>query len=187
MSTYDHKKAVSLIISAVVGMSILLLPALVVNAYQLSGNDVLNSEELKVVSLLAINDQPGPSPDLSPAQIIALQLKALQANDATDEGIAITFNFASPANKEATGPLEQFKELVKNPVYEPMLNFRSYTANKIHIEDNEAQQIAIITDKNGNKAAYLFSLSKQTGGPYKGCWMTDSVIRLQYEEKRLKV
>lgn len=131
-------------------------------------------------------DQPMPSPDLLPQQVVALQLKALQENDEANTGIAITFNFAAPENKAYTGPLNKFIQLVKNPVYAPLLNFKKCEINKIHIEGDEAQQIVIITDQNGRKAAYLFSLSKQQSGPYQHCWMTDSVIRLAYEDKLVK-
>jgi hypothetical protein len=137
--------------------------------------------------LLTFNtDQPMPSPDLLPQQVVAIQLKALQNNDETNNGIAITFNFAAPENKTYTGPLDRFIQLVKNPVYAPLLNFKKCEVNKIHIEGEEAQQIVIITDQHGKKAAFLFSLSKQKNGPYQHCWMTDSVIRLAYEEKLVK-
>ncbi|QHT65648.1 DUF4864 domain-containing protein [Rhodocytophaga rosea] len=131
-------------------------------------------------------DQPMPSPDILPQQVVAIQLKALQDNDETNTGISITFNFAAPDNKAYTGPLDKFIQLVKNPVYAPLLNFKKCEVNKIHIEGDEAQQIVIITDQTGKKSAFLFSLSKQQNGPYQNCWMTDSVIRLAYEDKLVK-
>lgn len=130
-----------------------------------------------------IAEMPMPSPNLSPQHVIAIQLKALQNNDIHDTGIEIAFNFAAPENKSFTGPIENFKQMVKNAQYEPLLNFRKCETNRIHIEGNEAQQIAIITDKNGRKAAYLFSLAKQQKGPFQNCWMVESVIRIAYEEK----
>lgn len=126
-------------------------------------------------------DLPMPSPDLSPGEVVKIQLKALQHNNDQDNGIAITFNFASPGNKAFTGPLDRFKLLVKNPAYEPMLNFQSYRAGKMMIQGRQAQQAVIITDQDGNQAAYVFTLSKQTNSPYQGCWMTDSVLRVEME------
>ena len=35
---------------------------------------------------------------------------------------ALTWNFASPANKQVTGPIERFIPMVKTPAYEPMLH-----------------------------------------------------------------
>ncbi len=130
---------------------------------------------------------PMPSPNLLPQQVVAIQLKALRDNDIQDTGIEIAFNFAAPENKAFTGPLENFKQMVKNTQYEPLLNFKKCETNRMHIEGNEAQQIAIITDKNGRKAAYLFSLAKQQKGLFQGCWMVESVIRIAYEEKMVRV
>ncbi|MBC7921110.1 MAG: DUF4864 domain-containing protein [Ferruginibacter sp.] len=126
-------------------------------------------------------DQPMPSPDLSPAEVVAIQLKALQQNDAQDNGIAVAFNFASPTNKAATGPLNRFKLLVRNPLYEPLLNFRSFRAGKVVMEQGQAHQVIVVTDQQGNQAAFLFSLSKQNRTPHQDCWMTDSVVRLETE------
>jgi hypothetical protein len=129
------------------------------------------------------SDKPTPKPDISPDEVVSIQLKALQENDEKDKGIETVFSFTSPENKKYTGPLDFFKAMVKNPTYEPLLNMRKYDARKIHVEGNSAQQVVVVTDKNGQKAAFLFTLSKQAEGNYKGCWMTNSVIRLAYEEK----
>jgi hypothetical protein len=126
---------------------------------------------------------PVPKPELSPEEVIAIQLKAFQENDEKDRGIETVFSFAAPENKKYTGPLDFFKAMVKNPTYDPLLNLKKYNPRKMHVEGNSAQQIVVITDRTGKKAAYLFTLSRQTGGPYKGCWMTSSVIRLAYEDK----
>lgn len=124
-------------------------------------------------------DQPVPSPDLSPSEVIDIQLKALQQNDDRNNGIEVAFNFASPTNKAATGPLNRFTLLVRNPLYEPMLNFRSSRAGKVVMKKGQAHQVIIVTDQQGNQAAFLFSLSKQSQTPHQNCWMTDSVVRLE--------
>src|SRR6185437_12206552 len=48
---------------------------------------------------------PIPKPELTPGQVVEIQLEALQFNDkpAKDAGIATTFRFASPGNRKATG------------------------------------------------------------------------------------
>lgn len=127
-------------------------------------------------------DQPMPSPDLLPHEVVTLQVKALQRNNERDNGIEITFNFASPDNKAVTGPLNRFKELVRNPLYEPMLNFRSYRLGEMIYEEKTAQQVILLRDKNGTPAAFLFTLSRQTQPPYQDCWMTDSVMRIEMEK-----
>jgi hypothetical protein len=50
-----------------------------------------------------------PRPELSPEQVVQYQAEALQHNDEpkTDAGIERAFRFASPSNKQMTGPLEK--------------------------------------------------------------------------------
>jgi hypothetical protein len=131
-------------------------------------------------------DQPMPSSDLLPHEVVMLQLKALQRNDERDDGIEVTFNFASPGNKAVTGPLSRYKQLVRNPLYEPIINFRSYRLGEMVIEEGQAQQVLLLTDKYGNRVAYLFTLSRQTQSPYQDCWMTDSVMRIEMG-KRIEI
>ncbi|MDO1445020.1 DUF4864 domain-containing protein [Rhodocytophaga aerolata] len=145
--------------------------------------DSLVANIQKTTHYFAHYTHPSPRPDLSPEDVIAIQLKAFQENDHNDTGIETVFSFAAPENKKYTGPLDFFKAMVKNPTYDPLLNLKKYTPQKLRVEGNTAQQIIVITDRVGKKAAYLFTLSKQTEGPYKDCWMTSSVIRLAYEDK----
>jgi hypothetical protein len=145
--------------------------------------DTNHTEKLFNLFTAFLSEKPVPKPDFSPEQVVAIQLRAFQENDEKDRGIETVFGFASPENKKYTGPLDFFKAMVKNPTYEALLNLKKYDARKVHIEGNSAQQIVVITDKNGKKAAFLFTLTRQTEGLHKGCWMTSSVIRLAYEDK----
>ena len=133
-------------------------------------------------------DSLHPSPELSPAEVIRIQVEALGRNDSPhkDAGIEITFRFASPTNKMATGPLDRFIQLVSNPGYRPMLNHQEAPYGEIQVKDNEAMQPVILTTKNGEHIGYVFFLSKQAGGSYDACWMTDIVVPVerQHEQKR---
>ena len=85
--------------------------------------------------------QTEPDPSLSPQDVVSIQIEALQHNDTPyeDRGIEITFNFASPTNKRMTGPLEQFKAMVRNPVYGPMIDHRSAKYETVKVEGDFAQ------------------------------------------------
>lgn len=126
-------------------------------------------------------DLPMPSPDFSPQEVIQLIVDSLRENDEADMGIEVTFNFASPGNKSATGPLENFKQLVKEPLFQPMLSFTYYKSSDLVTDGERAQQIIILQDDYGNDAGYLFTLTKQSDAVYQDCWMTDSVRRVKPE------
>jgi len=127
-----------------------------------------------------------PSPAHSPDEVTRLQLEALAANDDPheDAGIEVAFRFASPANKRVTGPLARFILMVHNPLYRPLLHHRAVRYGTIQVQDDHARQSVIVTARDGEHVAYVFALSKQKGGPCDGCWMTDSVLRIEGEEVR---
>jgi hypothetical protein len=59
-----------------------------------------------------------PSPSLSPIEVVEAQLVALQRND-----VQTCFRFASPANKQATGPWQRFEMMVRQtPAYAPLVD-----------------------------------------------------------------
>ncbi len=123
--------------------------------------------------------QTEPDPSLSPQDVVSIQIEALRNNDTPyqDRGIEVTFNFASPANKRMTGPLERLKVMVRNPVYGPMINHRSAEYRNVRVEGDVAQIDVILNSNEGQYLGYRFILSRQHGNEYEGSWMTDAVYR----------
>lgn len=128
-----------------------------------------------------------PDPSLSPDQVVKAQLFALKHNDepTKDAGIRTAFAFASPANRVATGPIERFILLVKNPQYASMLNYRTETFDPVEIFGERAQQRVTLLDAKGKIVTYLFTLSRQKVAPYQGCWMTDMVAPVEDGKRQL--
>ena len=123
--------------------------------------------------------QTKPDPSLSHQDVVSIQIEALRNNDIPYEnrGIEVTFNFASPANKRLTGPLERFAEMVRNPIYGPMINHRTAKYEALVIEGETARIDVILNSNDGDYLGYRFILSRQHGNQYEGSWMTDAVIR----------
>ncbi len=123
--------------------------------------------------------QTEPDPSLSPQDVVSIQIEALRHNDTpyVNRGIEVTFNFASPANKRLTGPLERFEEMVQNPTYGPMINHRDASYENLVVEGDFAKIDVILTSKDGEYLGYRFILSRQYGNRYEGSWMTDAVVR----------
>ncbi len=125
--------------------------------------------------------EPTPKPELTPDKVVRIQLNALAQNNTPypDAGIEIAFRFASPANKQTTGPLNRFIQLVHNPAYKPMLNHQKARFGQIVIEDVQAYLAVYLTASDGKRVGYMFILSKQIGGAYDQCWMTDAVFEIK--------
>lgn len=117
-----------------------------------------------------------PSPVLSPRQVVEIQLAALKANGARgkDLGIAQTFDFASPANRAWTGPLSRFTRMIRAS-FSSMLDHRGARIGPLVAEGRSAVFPVVIRDAAGREHGFLWTLSRQTEGRYKDCWMTDGV------------
>ena len=122
--------------------------------------------------------QTEPDPSLSPRDVVSIQMEALRNNDTPyrNRGIEVTFNFASPANKRMTGPLERFTAMVRNPIYAPMINHQTARYGKLMIEGDIASIDVILVTEDGVYVGYRFTLSRQHGNQYEGSWMTDAVV-----------
>ncbi len=124
-----------------------------------------------------------PHPSLSPQDVVTIVMRALKNNDdpTPNRGIAITFNFASPANKQMTGPLARFIPMVKGPVYGKMICYRSFSLENFRRRGDVAVIDAILTLTSGAFAGYRFQLSLQRNNTFDGSWMTDAVFPIKVD------
>ena len=122
-----------------------------------------------------------PQPKFTPDIVVRLQLDALANNDRPyqNAGIEIAFRFASPANKQTTGPLNRFIRLVHNPIYNPMIDHQTARLGELVEREGQAFLPVYLTASDGNRVGYIFVLSKQVDGAYDQCWMTDAVMRFK--------
>ena len=119
-----------------------------------------------------------PNSNIKPIEVIKIQLLALQKNDQKykDSGIEQTWNFAHPNNKRATGPLENFKRMIKGDSYQMMINHLSHTIKKIESNEKWAQFEVVILDKNKIYHKFNWQVEKYTiEGDLKDCWLTTMV------------
>ncbi|MEM7407654.1 MAG: DUF4864 domain-containing protein [Pseudomonadota bacterium] len=121
-----------------------------------------------------LSDTLQPSPDLSPREVVAIQLEALRHNPADDKGIEVVYRFAAPSNRANTGPLSRFTRMIKNGPYALMLNFDSVLYDRTVIKGERARLRVVVTSAE-RKFGYTFILGRQTSAPYEGCWMTEMV------------
>lgn len=124
---------------------------------------------------------PRPSSELQPAEVVQIVIDALANNDYPfpDAGIETAFNFASPANKANTGPLERFVKLVKGPVFGKMINHRDSTLSQVVYEGNKALRLVQIVGANNETFYFAFRLGLQQQGDYAGMWLTEAVWPLE--------
>ena len=119
-----------------------------------------------------------PNSDIKPSEVVKIQLSGLQKNDLSykDSGIEQTWNFAHPNNKKVTGPLPNFKRMIKGDSYQMMLNHLSHTITELGSTEKWAQFEVIILDKNKIYHKFNWQVEKYTDdGLLKDCWLTTMV------------
>jgi len=119
-----------------------------------------------------------PNNSILPAEVIKIQLTALMNNDKEleDGGIEQAWNFAHPNNKKNTGPLLNFKMMIKGNSYQMLLNHLSHTITELGSSDNWAQFEVVILDKEKIYHKFNWQVEKFTmEGPLQGCWLTTVV------------
>ena len=119
-----------------------------------------------------------PNSMILPAEVIKIQLIGLMNNDEKfkDSGIEQTWNFAHPENKKNTGPLPNFKMMIKSRSYQMLLNHLNHTITNVGSSDKWAQFEVIILDKEKIYHKFNWQVEKYTKeGPLKDCWLTTMV------------
>ena len=119
-----------------------------------------------------------PNKTILPVDVIKIQLNGLMNNDEKfkDSGIEQTWNFAHPENKKNTGPLPNFKMMIKSRSYQMLLNHLSHTITDIGSGDKWAQFEVIILDKEKIYHKFNWQVEKYIDeGPLKDCWLTTMV------------
>ena len=100
-----------------------------------------------IILILLINASPLradlqiPNKSILPDEVIKIQLAGLMNNDKSfkDSGIEQTWNFAHPNNKKNTGPLANFKMMIKGNTYQMLLNHLSHTITEVGSNEKRAQ------------------------------------------------
>jgi hypothetical protein len=137
-----------------------------------------------IVAIIFLNisysnaDLKSPNNLILPAEVIKIQLVGLMDNDKDfkDSGIEQTWNFAHPNNKKNTGPLPNFKMMIKGNSYQMLIDHLNHTITELGSSDKWAQFEVIILDKNKIYHKFNWQVEKYTmDGPLKDCWLTTMV------------
>ncbi|MEQ8821577.1 MAG: hypothetical protein RLY93_15185 [Sumerlaeia bacterium] len=120
-----------------------------------------------------------PGPDLSPVEVVAIQLRSLQRVDypGEDDGIRVARRFASPSNRAALGPERNFIRMLKSPDYAHLLGASEYNIVSQSGSEDERTLVVTVLDQDGIGVTYLWAVSRQAGGECDGCWMTEMVMK----------
>ena len=137
-----------------------------------------------IVTIIFLNishsnaDLKSPNNLILPAEVVKIQLIGLMDNDKDfkDSGIEQTWNFAHPNNKKNTGPLPNFKMMIKGNSYQMLIDHLNHTITELGTSDKWAQFEVIILDQEKIYHKFNWQVEKYTmDGPLKDCWLTTMV------------
>ncbi|WP_179862093.1 DUF4864 domain-containing protein [Longibacter salinarum] len=134
---------------------------------------------------VAPDSLPGPSPSLTPVEVVQTQVEALKQNNAPFEGAGVetAYRFASPKSRAETGQLTQFRALFASAPYGPMLDHITAEYSEPQVTGDIARVGVIVITETGDRVSYLFQLERQSYPPYEDCWMTDAVVPVKKEDR----
>ena len=117
-----------------------------------------------------------PSPELTPRQVVWAQVQSLRDSVAEPDKVKICFEFASPENRQLTGPLERFSSMVATAPFDRLANSEKIELGATEFFNQRAAVPVLTIDQDGNQLVFQFVLRKQEQSPYLGCWMTEGVM-----------
>jgi len=120
-----------------------------------------------------------PHPSIAAQEVVRIQLEGL-SDHRQAEGILQCMTFASPGNRLVTGPLERFGRMVRSKPFSLFASSDRVQIGEPRLIDGKAR--VLVTLVNGRKLmSFVWVLSKQDEAPYEGCWMTDGVFPLEFD------
>jgi len=119
-----------------------------------------------------------PNNGIEPFQVVKIQLRGLMENDnpKMDTGIEQTWEFAHPQNQKYTGPLENFKTMIKGDSYSMLINHLDHEVVEVYSNDKVATFEVTVLDKDKKYYRFKWQVEKYLGeGPLNECWLTTAV------------
>ena len=93
-----------------------------------------------------------------------------------DNGIKQTWEFAHPNNQNNTGPLENFKTMLKGKSYSMLLNHSEHQVVEMYLSENIATYEVTVLDVEKKYYKFKWQVEKYNkDGPLKDCWLTTAV------------
>ena len=97
-------------------------------------------------------------------------------NPKMDTGIEQTWEFAHPENQKYTGPLENFKKMLKGDSYSMLINHLDHEVVEVYNNDKLATFEVTVLDKDKKYYKFKWQVEKYLGeGPLNNCWLTTAV------------
>lgn len=148
-----------------------------------------STTETRTVTPVAVPDTPTSTEPLTPAravtmrptcergprQVIAIQLTALQAANAS-AGLATLWAFTAPSQRALYDSYDAFTDATRRANGE-LLNATELSFGTFTLLGDGAVQVVTATRPDGERVGFDVVVERQRGGRFDGCWMTTLLSR----------
>jgi hypothetical protein len=128
------------------------------------------------VNVLSGDGSVVPSPKLEPREVVQIQVASLADCQVSPDALQQVYAFASPDNREVTGPIDRFAAMLLSPQYKPLVEQQHVVVGSQVVHSNWASVMVTAMDQQHALRTFHFYLAKETKAPYAGCWMTYGVV-----------
>lgn len=149
-----------------------------------AGRDDESESAQPVAPEIPDDGSPRPHPNLTPDQVVRLQIEALRQAAQDDSGIQMARRFVSP--RWRSGEREgkpSFTETFRASEFHLFQDYTNAELGEVKLDGNRAYQIVLLENSSGQFSSFLFVLGKQTDDPFQDCWLTRDVQRNLIEFK----
>ena len=119
-----------------------------------------------------------PNSNLKPFEVLMIQLNSQKNNNSPykDSGIEQTWENEHPINKESTGPLERFKQMIYSDSYKILISHENSKTIILKETTDKFVFKVYVLSKDKKKYYYIWQIEKvERKGELKDCWMTTGV------------
>lgn len=117
-----------------------------------------------------------PDPGLDPREVVKIQVANLADCQVKPDALQQVYAFASPDNREVTGPIDRFATMLLSPQYKPLVEQRQVIVGSQVVHGDLATVMVTAMDREHRLRTFHFYLAREAAGTYADCWMTYGVI-----------
>ena len=141
-----------------------------------------NQQEQSVATGASDDSLPMPQPELSPKEVVVIQLEQLMANAQGQEketGYRVMYHFMGEEFRNMVGGWDGFVAMMEAPTHAPMRDFTDYKVREHFNEDGKAEYFVGLQQPESEPQYLQFQLEKASSGDYEGSWLIYMIMPMQ--------
>ncbi len=128
-----------------------------------------------------------PNTGFNAERVVRTVLEGLREPDVPGEGdgVRTAYHLCAPAYREEVGGLDGLHDLLETPLYRPLVGHDGVERGALEVDDAvtcATQDVLVVEagesddDETPEERTYEFTVEKQSGGKYDGCWLVTDVV-----------